>query len=112
MFYYCFICFFCLGFGPAAPAPEKKYKAIIFDLDGVLLDTEKIHSEIWTRTAKLYGTSLNQQQITLLKGRRRLECIQQIIQWTNKSIKVQDFISVHEPISKQLMKQVKEFASI
>lgn len=35
----------------------KKYKAALFDLDGVLIDTEGTYTEFWNEMAKQYGKS-------------------------------------------------------
>ncbi|WP_320667764.1 HAD family phosphatase [Prochlorococcus sp. MIT 1307] len=80
-------------------------KACLLDLDGVLLDTEELHSEAWSKAAAIYGTKLSEEQLMLLKGRRRLECAEKIVNWIGKSVTVQDFMNIHKPISTKLMSQ-------
>ena len=82
-------------------------EACLFDLDGVLLDTEDLHSEVWSRTAMVFGTDPTQAQLTNLKGRRRLECAGLIVKWVNNSIKVKDILKAHQPIYKELMNNIK-----
>ena len=82
-------------------------EACLFDLDGVLLDTEKLHSEAWSRSAAQYGAKLSSDQLNSLRGRRRVECAQQIIEWIKKPISIKALLETHEPISKGLMNKVK-----
>ncbi len=85
-------------------------KACLFDLDGVLLDTEKLHSAAWSKAAASYETELSEDQLRLLKGRRRLECAEQIVKWSKKPITVNEFLKCHSPISKALLSNAKEMA--
>lgn len=55
--------------------------SVLFDLDGVLLDTEPINAAIWLKTSAEYGLQLNQQQLMSLRGRRRSECIELMRCW-------------------------------
>ncbi len=81
--------------------------ACLFDLDGVLLDTENLHSQAWSKAAEIYGKKLSRKQLILLKGRRRFDCAQLIVNWIEKPIKVEDFLKTHKPISNELMKKGK-----
>ena len=56
----------------------KRPVACLFDLDGLLLDTENLHGEAWYKAAASFGTELTQEQLLMLRGRRRLECAKQI----------------------------------
>ena len=49
-------------------------EAILFDLDGVLLDTEPLLANAWSETAKEYNHSLSIDKLLELKGRRRIDC--------------------------------------
>ncbi len=82
-------------------------EACLFDLDGVLLDTEDLHSEAWSEAAKSFGTELRDDQLILLKGRRRHDCAKQILEWLPKRITIKDFLAKHQPISQKLMSKVQ-----
>lgn len=82
-------------------------QACLFDLDGVLLDTEGLHSEAWLRTAAIFGTKLSEDQLLKLKGQRRIDCAKQIVKWTKKELNNEDILKVHQPISHTLMNRVK-----
>ncbi len=56
-------------------------KACLFDLDGVLLDTEPLHGAAWAKTAATYGTHLTEKKLFFLRGRRRIDCAKQVLEW-------------------------------
>ncbi len=85
-------------------------KACLLDLDGVLLDTEPLHSQAWTETASFYGKKLNQIELLSLKGRRRKDCAEKIVSWIERKVNVEDLLSVHKPISERLLKDSKPMA--
>ena len=82
-------------------------KACLFDLDGVLLDTEKLHGQAWIEASSDFDINLSQEQLLLLRGRTRPDCIKQILQWGNKNITIENFTEIHQPISKSLMSRAK-----
>ncbi|MGB5239460.1 MAG: HAD hydrolase-like protein, partial [Prochlorococcaceae cyanobacterium] len=47
--------------------------ACLFDLDGLLLDTEPLHGRAWRQAAREFGLELSDQQLLALRGRRRLD---------------------------------------
>ena len=78
-------------------------KGLLFDLDGVLLDTEPLHGKAWKETAATFGKILNNDQLKLLQGRRRFDCALQVSNWISKSIDVEEVLKVHQPISKKFL---------
>jgi len=49
--------------------------ACLFDLDGLLLDTEPLHAQAWQEAAARFGIGLSQEDLLRLRGRRRLDCV-------------------------------------
>ena len=45
-------------------------KALLFDLDGVLIDSEPLHGQAWKETAELFDLDLTCGQLKLLRGKR------------------------------------------
>jgi len=78
-------------------------KAFLFDLDGVLIDSEPLHGQAWKETAKLFDLELTNQQIKLLKGRRRIDCANELVKLIRKKVKVEDVLRIHKPISRKLI---------
>ena len=80
-------------------------KACLFDLDGVLLNTEHLHGQAWKKAASKFDINLKKQQLLLLRGRRRIDCVNQIIHWSRKSITSEKFLEVHQPISRNILRK-------
>ena len=55
--------------------------ACLFDLDGLLLDTEPLHGRAWRQAAREFGLELSDQQLLALRGRRRLDNASRVIAW-------------------------------
>ena len=82
-------------------------KALLFDLDGVLIDSEPLHGKAWEETAAQFDLNLTYGQIKLLRGRRRIDCAQEIIKLAPKPVDIDELLKVHKPISKRLMLSAK-----
>lgn len=54
-------------------------KGVIFDLDGVLVSTDKFHYEAWRQLCLDYGKQLTYEQNDLLRGVGRLDCVEIIL---------------------------------
>jgi beta-phosphoglucomutase len=60
-----------------------KITAVIFDLDGVIVDTAKYHYQAWNRLAQTMGFSISESQNDLLKGVSRMESLDLILRLGN-----------------------------
>ena len=80
-------------------------KACLFDLDGILLDTEHLHGQAWSETASAFGKKLSADQLISLRGQRRIDCAIQITKLLPKQIGTKELLQVHEPIWKSLLSQ-------
>jgi len=61
------------------------YKACLFDLDGVLVDTAIYHFQAWKNLGKQFGYELTEEQNEQLKGVSRVESLNKILAWANYS---------------------------
>ena len=100
--------FKCIRSLRTMPAPA----ACLFDLDGLLLDTEPLHGQAWTRAAAQFGYQLSPSQRRQLRGRRRQDCAAQVISWLQAAkaspqsatpLSSDDLLAVQQPISRQLL---------
>ena len=82
-------------------------KAFLFDLDGVLIDSEPLHGKAWKKTAELFDLNLTHSQLKLLRGRRRIDCANELVKWIPKSVKREDLLRLHKPISRELIHTAK-----
>ncbi len=82
-------------------------EACLFDLDGVLLDTEPLHGKAWFKSAENFGFKLSNKQLIELRGRRRQDCAKQICEWMTNKTDIDELLSIHKPISRLLLGQAK-----
>lgn len=59
----------------------KQADAVIFDLDGVLVDTAVFHFKAWKRLAKSFGFNFTTADNEQLKGISRMDSLDLIINW-------------------------------
>tara|TARA_B100001029_G_scaffold172368_1_gene170066 strand:+ start:105 stop:782 length:678 start_codon:yes stop_codon:yes gene_type:complete len=80
-------------------------EAILFDLDGVLLDTEPLLASAWRETSRKYDCYLSQDKLNELKGRRKIDCAKKVLEWINKEIAIEELLSTQKlKLSNQLPK--------
>jgi beta-phosphoglucomutase len=61
------------------------YKACLFDLDGVLVDTAIYHFQAWRKLGENFNYQLTEEQNEQLKGISRVESLNRILAWANFS---------------------------
>jgi beta-phosphoglucomutase len=68
-----------------------KIKALIFDLDGVIVSTEQNHYEAWKRTADSLGIPFTHKENEALKGLSRVDSLKAILALKNVFISEMEF---------------------
>lgn len=61
--------------------PSFSYSAVIFNLDGVLVDTAAHHYTAWRRLANSLGFDITETQHEELRGLSRMASLEQILDW-------------------------------
>ncbi|WP_255359921.1 HAD family phosphatase [Synechococcus sp. MIT S9508] len=79
----------------------------MFDLDGLLIDTEPLHARAWQQAALHFGTDLESNQLIQLQGRRRLDNAKLVCSWINQAITPEQLLTVRQPIAEQLLPEAK-----
>ena len=84
--------------------------ACLFDLDGLLLDTEPLHAEAWQQASSHFGRPLTPAELLALRGRRRHDCADQVRQWisadgANPAPSRDALLAVRQPIAEALLVQ-------
>ena len=82
-------------------------KAFLFDLDGVLIDSEPLHGQAWEKTASVFNLKLSPDSLRLLQGKRRVDCAKQILTWINDPPELKELLAIHKPISRKLIIKAK-----
>ena len=65
-------------------------RALLFDLDGVLVDTAKFHFLAWRKMANALDIDFDEHQNEALKGLSRRESMDLILQWGQKTLSEAD----------------------
>src|SRR5690606_9386598 len=65
---------------------KRGMKALIFDLDGVIVDTAEFHYLAWKMVGEEFGFSLTREQNERLKGISRRDSLIKILGWANTSV--------------------------
>ena len=78
-------------------------KAFLFDLDGVLIDSEPLHGQAWKETAALFDLNLTYRQLKLLRGKRRIDCANELVELIPNKVEIEDVLRLHKPISRRLI---------
>ena len=71
-----------------------RIKALLFDLDGVIVSTEKNHFEAWRETASKLGIAFSEHDNEALKGVNRVDSLKQILKLGNKTVSAEEFESL------------------
>ncbi|WP_373057547.1 beta-phosphoglucomutase [Zunongwangia sp. H14] len=66
-------------------------RGVIFDLDGVLVDTTGLQFLAWRKTANALGIDFSEEQNEELKGISREDCFHKILSWGNVKLSDEDF---------------------
>ncbi|MFH1307158.1 MAG: HAD family phosphatase [Candidatus Micrarchaeota archaeon] len=73
-------------------------KAIIWDLDGVLVDSEPIHIQIEIQTLEKYGLELTEEIAKKYFGLSTRECFTRLAQHYKKSLPIDDMLITHKKL--------------
>jgi pseudouridine-5'-monophosphatase len=81
--------------------------ACLFDLDGLLLDTEPLHGRAWRDAARSFGVELSDDQLLQLRGRRRHDNALQVQHWIDADAggapSTDELLAVQQPIARKLL---------
>ena len=81
--------------------------ACLFDLDGLLLDTEPCHGRAWREAAARFGLVLAEEQLLMLRGRQRRDNARQVCDWIagqgGAVPSIEELLAVQQPIARRLL---------
>jgi HAD superfamily hydrolase (TIGR01509 family) len=75
----------------------------LFDLDGLLLDTEPLHSRAWSESIRYFGAIAPTSLLEELRGRDRFDNAATVIEKLELKITVKDLLNIQQPISQSLV---------
>ena len=78
------------------------YSHVIFDLDGVLLDSEKLYTEATQRVVGEYGKTFDWSLKSLMMGRHELEAAELLVKTLELPITAEEYLRRQVPIAESL----------
>jgi len=78
------------------------YSHVIFDLDGVLLDTEKLYTEATQSVVGQYGKTFDWSLKSLMMGRHELEAAELLVKTLELPISAEEYLRRQVPIAESL----------
>jgi beta-phosphoglucomutase len=71
-----------------------KIQAVIFDLDGVIVDTAQFHFIAWKELAAEWNYTLTPEDNEKLKGVSRMDSVNKVAQWANVQTKPEQLLDI------------------
>lgn len=86
----------------------SSFSHVIFDLDGVLLDTEKLYTEATQRVVGEFGKTFDWALKSQMMGRHELEAAELLIQTLELPISAQEYLLLQRPLAEALFPSAEE----
>lgn len=83
----------------------KKVKAVIFDMDGVIFDTERVYLEIWTKIFKKYGYNMSKDVYISVMGRGRKNVIKTFLEVYGENLPIE---KMYDEKDKELKERIQK----
>jgi pseudouridine-5'-monophosphatase len=88
----------------------KKITHVIYDLDGLLLDTEPLHTKVNQMVANYYGKTIDHALSCKVRGRKSHDSVKLLIQELELSVSIEQFLERKDAIIYQLYPHVLPLA--
>ncbi|MEN9877349.1 MAG: hypothetical protein RLZZ158_388 [Cyanobacteriota bacterium] len=72
----------------------------LFDLDGLLLDTEPLHGQAWQGAIKHFGAELPENFLLELRGRNRFDNARLLIERLAINTTVEELLAIQQPLAR------------
>lgn len=70
---------------------NSSFRAVILDMDGLMLDTEMVAREAWRGAARTLGYELSESRYLELVGRRDDDCERELVGWFGEAFPLEAF---------------------
>ena len=88
-------------------ACKLRTKAFLLDLEGGLIDTEPLNRKTWIKASNYFGYNPSNQELNTLLGLRKIECANQIVNWSKTSIKVADLLKIQKKFHTEILRNIR-----
>jgi len=89
----------------------KTLPTFIFDLDGVITNTEDYHFDAWKSICIKLNYDLSPEKNEELKGVSRSECLEKILKWANQSLDSKEFKKLLNTKNELYLKKISNIDS-
>lgn len=89
----------------------NKYKIVIFDLDGVILSTDKLHYKAWKSLADKENIYFDEEINNSLRGVNRVDSLKEILKRTTKTYTMDEFNQLMEYKNNLYVESLKDLSS-
>lgn len=82
-------------------------KAVIFDVDGTMVDSEPLHVLAWDRALQMYDhrlSDLSDERRSKIAGRKPLHIASDLIEWLDLQVKPEEFLKMRQKIFLDLIR--------
>ena len=79
----------------------------LFDLDGLLLDTEPLHGQAWAEAAAQFGATASPELLLRLRGRNKFDNASALIKALQLPVSVEQLLAVQQPLARSKVRQAK-----
>ncbi len=87
--------------GKAMPA------GCLFDLDGLLLDTEPLHGQAWAEAVAQFGASASSELLLRLRGRNKFDNASGLIEALQLPVSVEQLLAVQQPLARAKVRKAQ-----
>ena len=79
----------------------------LFDLDGLLLDTEPLHGQAWAEAVGQFGGSASTELLLQLRGRNKFDNASGLIETLKLPVSVEQLLAVQQPLARAKVRQAQ-----
>lgn len=79
--------------------------AVIFDWDGVIVDSEDSHREAWRRLAAALGRELPDDCFEKSFGRRNVDILRELLRWTADPVEIAGLVERKETLYREVVRE-------
>ena len=79
----------------------------LFDLDGLLLDTEPLHGQAWAEAVGQFGGSASAELLLGLRGRNKFDSASGLIEALQLTVSVEQLLAVQQPLARAKVRQAR-----
>lgn len=82
----------------------SKIKAVLFDMDGLMVDTEPVHFKAYKRVFNKYGKDFTEENFKLYLGTSDVDCCKDMVVRFNLSISAEELLAEKRQVFRELIK--------